>query len=263
MAVNCGALTETLIEAELFGHERGAFTGAVRKRDGRFKAADGGTLFLDEVAELPLSAQAKLLRVLQEGTFEPLGTNTVVKVDVRVISATHRNLQGADRRGLVPRGPLLPDQRHRDPDCRRCASGPGDLPLLLQHFLQRFAPAGAPAAARSRRRPGRRCPSTRSPGNVRELATPSSTRWCCRAGARSTSSTCPRDIAPARAAPRDPRRAATRRPAAAQAALKEFEREYLLRAIAQASGKRIRAAEILGISRKSLWEKLRMHGISD
>src|SRR6185369_9174394 len=92
VVVNCGALTETLIEAELFGHERGAFTGAVRKRDGRFKAADGGTLFLDEIAELPAAAQAKLLRVLQEGTFEPLGTNTTVKVDVRIISATHRNL---------------------------------------------------------------------------------------------------------------------------------------------------------------------------
>ncbi len=81
------------MEAELFGHERGAFTGAQKKRDGRFKAADGGTIFLDEVAELPLAAQAKLLRVLQEGTFEPLGTNSTVKVDVRVVSATHRNLK--------------------------------------------------------------------------------------------------------------------------------------------------------------------------
>ena len=75
MAVNCAAFPETLLEAELFGHESGAFTGAVKKREGRFKAADGGTLFLDEVAEMPLPAQAKLLRVLQEGTFEPLGTN--------------------------------------------------------------------------------------------------------------------------------------------------------------------------------------------
>jgi len=93
IAVNCAAFPETLLEAELFGHERGAFTGAVKRRDGRFKAADGGTLLLDEIAEVPLPAQAKLLRVLQEGTVEPLGTNEVTRVDVRIISATHRNLR--------------------------------------------------------------------------------------------------------------------------------------------------------------------------
>jgi DNA-binding NtrC family response regulator len=103
VVVNCGALSETLIEAELFGHERGAFTGAVKRREGRFKAADGGTVFLDEIAELPLSAQAKLLRVLQEGTFEPLGTNTTVRVDVRVISATHRQLKDRIAEGASAR----------------------------------------------------------------------------------------------------------------------------------------------------------------
>ena len=93
MAVNCAAFPDTLIEAELFGHERGAFTGATNRREGRFKAADGGTLFLDEVAELSQAAQAKLLRVLQRGTIEPLGSNDTVKVDVRIISATHRDLR--------------------------------------------------------------------------------------------------------------------------------------------------------------------------
>src|SRR5439155_13162939 len=93
VAVNCAAFPESLLEAELFGHERGAFTGAVRRRDGRFKAADGGTLLLDEIAEIPLPAQAKLLRVLQEGSIEPLGTNESTRVDVRIISATHRNLR--------------------------------------------------------------------------------------------------------------------------------------------------------------------------
>jgi two-component system response regulator HydG len=85
VAVNCAAFPQTLIEAELFGFERGAFTGAVKRRDGRFRAADGGTVFLDEIAELPLPAQAKLLRVLQDGTFEPIGADAPVKVDVRVI----------------------------------------------------------------------------------------------------------------------------------------------------------------------------------
>ena len=93
VAINCAAFPETLLEAELFGHERGAFTGAVKKRDGRFKAASGGTLLLDEVGEMPLSAQIRLLRVLQEGTIEPLGSDRAVPVDVRVIAATHRNLK--------------------------------------------------------------------------------------------------------------------------------------------------------------------------
>jgi sigma54-dependent transcription regulator len=116
-----------LVEAELFGHERGAFTGAVKRRDGRFKAADGGVLFLDEIAELPAAAQAKLLRVLQEGTFEPLGTNTPMRVDVRIISATHRNLAERVKVGLFREDPfyrvnvieiVLPPLRDR----------PGDLP---------------------------------------------------------------------------------------------------------------------------------------
>jgi DNA-binding NtrC family response regulator len=263
VAVNCGALTETLIEAELFGHERGAFTGAVKKRDGRFKAANMGTLFLDEVAELPMSAQAKLLRVLQEGTFEPLGTNTTMKVDVRVLSATHRDLkkriaEGTFREDLYYRINVIeipmPPLRDR----------PGDLPLLLQHFLQRFVPPGRPLPTVS---PGAWAALCQHPfpGNVREFShaiehavvlsgggelrlehLPSSIT----AGARAALAT--GDISP---------QGGDIRPL--QVAVKEFEREYLLRAIAQASGKRLRAAEILGISRKSLWEKLRMHGISD
>src|SRR5204862_1857729 len=107
-AVNCAAFPDTLIEAELFGFERGAFTGAVKKRDGRFRAADGGTLFLDEIAELPLPAQAKLLRVLQGGMVEPLGTDRAVKVDVRVVAATNRNM-----RGHVAQGSFREDLSYR------------------------------------------------------------------------------------------------------------------------------------------------------
>jgi DNA-binding NtrC family response regulator len=167
VTVPCGALTETLMEAELFGHARGAFTGADRKRDGRFKIADGGTMFLDEIAELPLTAQVKLLRVLQEGTFEPLGSNTTERVDVRVLSATHRNLQERVAQGLfredlfyrinvieVP----LPPLRDR----------PGDLVLLMHHFLQQFTlngpvPSLSAAAWEAIAR-------HRFPGNVRELS---------------------------------------------------------------------------------------------
>ena len=263
VVVNCGALTETLIEAELFGHERGAFTGAVRRRDGRFKAADGGTLFLDEVAELPLSAQTKLLRVLQEGTFEPIGTNTTVKVDVRVVSATHRNLktriaEGLFREDLFYRINVieipLPPLRER----------PGDLSALLQHFLQRFTPKGRPLPAVS---PAAWAALARHgyPGNVRELSHAIEHAVVLSGGGEIALQHLPASIA-AQSGGRPlqentPGGGGEVRPL--QTALKEFEREYLLRAITQANGKRIRAAEMLGISRKSLWEKLRQYGLGD
>jgi DNA-binding NtrC family response regulator len=262
VVVNCGALSETLIEAELFGHERGAFTGAVKKREGRFKAADGGTVFLDEIAELPLSAQAKLLRVLQEGTFEPLGTNATARVDVRVISATHRNLreriaEGAFREDLYYRVNVieipLPPMRERL----------GDLSLLVQYFLQRFTPSGRPlptvsAAAWAA------LSQHQYPGNVRELSHALEHAVVLSGGGQIDLRHFPvsishQGVSSGGADPGHP--VPEIRPL--HIALREFEREYLLRAMAQASSKRVRAAELLGISRKSLWEKLRLHGISD
>jgi DNA-binding NtrC family response regulator len=261
VVVNCGALTETLIEAELFGHERGAFTGAVRRREGRFKAADGGTVFLDEIAELPLSAQAKLLRVLQEGTFEPIGTNTTAKVDVRVISATHRDLkkrtsEGTFREDLFYRINVieieLPALRDR----------PGDLPLLFHHFLQRFTQRGRPLPAVT--------PAAWAalfqypyPGNVREFSH-AVEHACILSGGR-TIELHHLPAAIARNASLGPDRAQAAAPPLRplSLAIKEFEREYLSRAVRLAGGKRGRAAELLGISRKSLWEKLRAYGIAD
>ena len=168
VAVNCAAFPETLLEAELFGYERGAFTGAVRRREGRFKAADRGTLFLDEIAEMPLPAQAKLLRVVQDGVIEPLGTNEGVRVDVRLVSATNRDLkkaiaEGRFREDLYYRlhgvGLNLPPLRDR----------PGDLPLLVAHFLSRFSTRGAAPPEISL--PAWQALSTYPfPGNVRELA---------------------------------------------------------------------------------------------
>jgi transcriptional regulator with AAA-type ATPase domain len=165
VAVNCAAFPDTLIEAELFGFEKGAFTGAMKKRDGRFRAADGGTLFLDEIAELPLPAQAKLLRVLQDGTFEPVGADETVKVDVRVVSATHRDL-----REQVEKGCSSSSSSAR-------TGGP------------RRAPAPTPRRA-SRARPTRPLPPTRSRATCASTRTPSSTPSCSRVRARSPSSTC-------------------------------------------------------------------------
>ena len=114
--LHCAALAETLLESELFGHERGAFTGAAVRREGRFKQADGGTLFLDEIGEISPAVQVKLLRFLQERTFERVGGNETIKVDVRLIAATNRDLPAEIARREVPRGPLLSSERreHRD-----------------------------------------------------------------------------------------------------------------------------------------------------
>jgi hypothetical protein len=152
----------------LFGHERGAFTGAVKRRDGRFRAAHTGTLMLDEIAEMSLPAQAKLLRVLQEGTIEPLGTNESVRVDVRVISATHRDLKERIATGLF-REDLYYRINVLNIDIPPLRDRKGDLPLLVQYFLKEFA------------RPGKATPTLSPaawsalsafpfPGNVRQLS---------------------------------------------------------------------------------------------
>jgi len=257
VAVNCAAFPETLLEAELFGYERGAFTGAVKKREGRFKAADRGTLFLDEVAEMPLPAQAKLLRVVQEGVVEPLGTNTGVRVDVRLVSATNRDLkraiaEGRFREDLYYRlhgiGLSLPPLRER----------PGDLPLLVAHFLARCAPAGAKLPEISL--PAWQALTTYPfPGNVRELAHAVQHAAILSRGGTILVEHLPDDIVKVATSTQPGHR--TVGPLAV--VLKQAEREHLLKALAVADGKRTRAAELLGISRKNLWEKLRAHGISD
>jgi DNA-binding NtrC family response regulator len=257
IAVNCAAFPETLLEAELFGHERGAFTGAVKRRDGRFKAADGGTLLLDEIAEVPLPAQAKLLRVLQEGTVEPLGTNESTHVDVRIISATHRNL-----RERIKENRFREDLYYRlnvlDIEIPPLRERRGDLPLLLQYFLARFTPAGKPTPSISPRA-WAVLSQYQFPGNVREFAHAIEHAVVLAGGGEIDVEHLPAGITGAAeggsgGAPGNLRSLGS--------ALREFEKEYLLRALAQAGGKKMKAAEILGISRKNLWEKLRLHGIA-
>ena len=255
IAVNCAAFSESLLEAELFGHDRGAFTGAVRQRLGRFQLAHGGTLFLDEVAELSPGAQAKLLRVLQEGVVEPLGSDRSVKVDVRVISATHRSLKdqvaaNAFRADLLFRIKVL---ELRVPPLRERV---GDLPVLVEHFLSQFSfQAVAPSITE---RAWHALLSYDFPGNVRELE--HAIQHAIVLGDGDIIDVChlPEEIGgsgdeetpfPAFMALTD--------------AHKLWEREYLLRALHTAGGQRAKAAQLLGISRKNLWEKLRGHSLAE
>jgi transcriptional regulator with PAS, ATPase and Fis domain len=168
VAVNCAAIAETLLESELFGHEKGAFTGAIRQKPGRFEMAEKGTLFLDEVGDIPMATQIKLLRVLQEREFERVGGNETIRCDIRLISATNQNLEQAIqekkfredlyyRLNVVPI--RLPALRER----------PEDIPLLAQHFLKKYVQALNKPVAKISEAALNLLLQHKWPGNVREL----------------------------------------------------------------------------------------------
>jgi DNA-binding NtrC family response regulator len=272
VTVNCAAFPDSLLEAELYGHERGAFTGASARREGRFEAAAGGTIFLDEIGEMPLLAQAKLLRVLEDGSFQRLGSNTTLRPDVRVVAATNKDLdqlvaQGRFREDLFYRLKLF---RLSMPPLRERA---GDLPLLVEHFCRKHAPAGTTPQGLS---PAAWAVLTRHhfPGNLRELEhairhaiafsggeeiqvehLPAELTQVAQ-GARVTARGTPN--APVAAAA-DPGAATAEAVGPLDAALVEFERDYVLRALAQNGGNRSLTASRLGISRKALWAKLKRY----
>jgi transcriptional regulator with GAF, ATPase, and Fis domain len=270
VAVNCGAIPEALVEAELFGHEKGAFTGALAARPGHFRAAAGGTLFLDEVGELPLAAQVKLLRALQEGEVTPVGSSRAVAVDVRVLAATHRNLVADVAAGRF-RGDLfyrlavailrVPPLRERQ----------GDFGALVDRLLEQVnrESAGDPGYTPRRLTPAarRRLQGHDWPGNVRELLNTlrRAALWSARTALDGD------DIGDALVAEPAPASAAT--PAAAadqplgdgfdlEATLAGVARHYLERALRQADGNRTRAAALLGLaSRQTLSNWARRYGV--
>ena len=168
VSVSCGALTETLLESELFGHEKGAFTGAIAMKKGRFELADGGTLFLDEVGEMPPSLQVKLLRVLQEMEFERVGGTRTIKVDVRVLSASNRNVKED-----VANGHFREDLFYRlnvmTIDMPPLHQRTDDIPLLVRHFIEKYRPDGSRGVIELSPEAWKAIYRYQWPGNVREL----------------------------------------------------------------------------------------------
>ena len=252
--VNTGALPETLLESELFGHERGSFTGALQRRIGRLEAADGGTLFLDEIGDLPPSVQIKLLRFLQEKEFERLGSNTPLRVDVRIIAATHRDLEAAVRQGsfrqdlyyrlqVIPI--FLPPLRLRRED----------IPPLIDHFLRKVC-----------EREGKELPglspearhfllSYEYPGNVRELENILERAVVLSRRGIITLEDLPLALREGRA--RDP----AEEESALPSAVANLEKDLILQALQAHRGNQTQTARSLGISERALRYKMKKHGL--
>ncbi len=252
VALNCAALPADLVDDELFGHEQGAFTGAAQRRIGKFEYASGGTLFLDEVGDLPEPVQVKLLRVLQESEVQRLGSNETISIDVRLLAATHQNLEqrcreGAFREDLFYRLNVLqlpvPPLRDRA----------GDVPLLADHFLKKHATPRSPhafsaAALKALSR-------FDWPGNVRQLENVVNALSVTCEGAAVEADDLPAEIR-GQASP------VAVAPSAGAFDLAATERELIRQALERTSGNRTRAAKLLGISRHVLLTKLKKHGLS-
>jgi DNA-binding NtrC family response regulator len=258
VAINVAALPETLVESELFGHERGAFTGADREHRGRFELADGGTLLLDEVGDLPRQAQVKLLRALQEQTFERLGGTRSLQVDVRVIAATNRDLEV-----LIASGELREDLYYRLnvvtvelPPLRERRE---DIPMLVEHFLARFAGEGTSGRTQVSREALDVLVKYGYPGNVRELENIVHRAVVLARGPLITTAELPSRLA---GLPNERRAGAS--PVEAGSLVEQVadvERRLIAGALAQSDGVQTRAARRLGISERHLRYKLKKYGL--
>jgi two-component system, NtrC family, nitrogen regulation response regulator NtrX len=255
--VNCAAIPEELIESELFGHERGAFTGALARRRGRFELADGGTLFLDEVGDMSLKTQAKVLRALEEQSFERIGGKDTVKVDVRVIAASNRDLsaliaEGRFREDLYYRLNVIPIEV---PPLR---SRREDIPLLIDHFLELFCAENGKRLKRVSVEALAYFVGYDWPGNVRELRNMVERLVIMAPGAVIA----PDDLP----APLRPRSDAPLAPDGREKTLKEardnFERAYILAELRAHDWNMTRTAERLGIERSHLYRKVKAHKIA-
>jgi len=258
--MNCAALSRELVESELFGHEKGAFTGATARREGKFETADGGTLFLDEVGDMPLETQAKLLRAIQEKEFERVGGNEPIRVDVRIIAATNQDLEAAVRAGRF-REDLYYRLRVVELVIPPLAERRDDVPLLVDHFLkgaaQRFGRPVKPLTGDALRA----CLAHPWKGNVRELRSAVEQALLLSSGPEITAPDLFGD-----------RNGGTPRPAlpetplsfreAKERAVANFEREFLRDALRRHGGNISKAAEDVGMYRQNFQQKMRELGLT-
>jgi transcriptional regulator with PAS, ATPase and Fis domain len=259
VAINCAALPPTLLESELFGHVRGAFTGAVRDQPGFFRSADGGTAFLDEVAEMPLDLQAKLLRVLETRTVIPVGGREPVPVDARIVAATHQSLRAAVDAGRF-RADLMYRLRVIPIFLPPLRARPADVGLLAQKIIEELNRQGGRQIARVAPAALAALTSYPWPGNVRELRNALEYAFVIGEGPVLVPSDLPSEIAEPSTAPdilEAPRVNAPPPPSEQEPP----EVARIRRALERAGGNRQRAAQMLGISRTTLWRRLRDLGI--
>src|SRR5689334_23441785 len=254
--VNCGALTETLLESELFGHEKGACTGAIKQKPGRFELADNGTLFLDEVGDVPPAMQVKLLRALQEQEFERVGGERPIKVDVRVVSATNKDLDaevasGRFRQDLFFRLHVLPVKLPALRERRE------DIPLLVQHFVAKLGPrTNARVRSVSDAALGR-IMAYHWPGNVRELENAIEQALVFADGDEITPASLPQFLQGGG----DEDRLDVPREMSLPEILDDLERQLILKAYAKAAKVKTETARLLGIKTSALYYKLEKYGI--
>jgi DNA-binding NtrC family response regulator len=264
VALNCAALHESLLESELFGHERGSFTGADRRKKGRFEIADGGTLFLDEVGDVSPAMQSKLLRVLQSGTFERVGGTETLKVDVRIVAASNKRLEdevkaGRFRTDLFYRLSViridLPPLRER----------PEDVPLLAMHFLEKLRPMSTPPVTEIDSEAMQALLDHSWPGHVRELENAIKA-----AVAMADGTIIHRDALPATVAPRAGRAPGSGGslidierplPELTEDLIGQVERDYFVRLLARYKGNVARCAKHSGLSRRSVTQKLHKYDL--
>ena len=251
VAVDCAAIPETLVENELFGHERGAFTGADRRMPGKFEIADGGTVFLDEIGDLPIALQGKLLRVIQDKEFERIGGTETKKVDVRIITATHRNLADA-----VEKGQFREDLYYRIrvvalemPPLR--ARGPEDLQRLVRHFLEEFSRRHRKEVREIAADAMARLLQHTWPGNIRELEN-------CIEGAVVM---CEGSVLKADDLALAPRGGGAKGADLSALSWNDMEKRYIESVLAATNGNRAEAARRMGIGRNTLLRKLKEYGL--